>query len=396
MEAGFDQLRQDFDCYRRDPAALAQDLSKALSTVDENSGKGLRLRLLLAEARKRCGEIEQASADLQHLADEAVRRGDLRLEFEAKLQLANIAFSRGDLGNCRTLGEQTLSLAIQLDDPALTGDAEYQLALPPAMQDRLDESFPRVQRAVELHSSAGDERRLAISRSLLAMLYVKQGRNFEGIQLWRQSLRYYENEGDDLGVAGELQRIGFATWCQGDLEQTRRTLERVLSIFAAWPEAVSPAQRMVIHFNLAHVEMRDRQLAAAEHCFDIAQDLGQKVGDMAMLANLHLARVALELLRDAPADALEQRRLALETAATVNLPFIPLDHMLFALALAANGDWDGARAEWQSGHYKSPDAEQVTMLRGVKLVLDHLWQQATGKERSDYAAWRSELAALLD
>lgn len=277
----------------------------------------------------------------------------------------------------------------------MAGNAYYQLAVPKAMQDQLDEALPLAERALALHEQAGDERQCAMSRSLVAMLLVKQGRNLDGIRLWRRSLAYYENEGDDIGAVYELHRIGFATWCQGDLEQTRRTLERVLAIHAERPDAVDPKLLLAVKLNLGHVELWDGRLEQAEAQLAAAEALALELGDRGILTNTLLLRCALDLMYDRYASAQAQRSRVQGIAKEIGLPFKPADEMILALVSAANGDWADAVGRWPIGAFSKPDDEQRTTLVGIDLILDHLAAGAAEPDQKRYERWRSEIATAL-
>jgi len=387
-------LERALDLRQQSPTEVLAEVDLLLTGAEPTSQDAYELRLLRAACLRLLNRVAECSEELELVLAEC-ESANPALALQAQLMLARQAFQRGELAVSVEMSRRCLAWAQELGDLRLEGNAYYQLAVPNAMQDQLDEAMPLAQRALELHEQARDERLSAMSRSLVAMLLVKQGRNLEGIRLWRQSLQFYENEGDDIGEVYELHRIGFATWCQGDLEQTRRTLERVLAIHHSRPGVVDPPLLMVVKLNLGQVELWDGRLTEADVLFAEAEAIALDLADQATLVNILTMRSALELLSDRTVNARTQSQRAHRIAREIALPFKPADDMTFALVEAANGDWKAAIGRWPTGAFGKPDDEQRMNLSGIDLLLQHLEHRAGVADQARYARWREEIAVKL-
>lgn len=391
MSSGLDELRTLLRQGRHAqvlPQVEARLASPELSTPDR-----LNLRLLRADALRGGRRMADADAELaQGLAD-SLAHGLVNFTCRFELEQARQTFNTGDIPGCEAKAQAVLATALKLGDGLLAADARYLIGLTHAMREETAVAQREVELAAAAFEDLGEEFRLAEARSVLAMLLVKQGRNLEGINIWRRSLIYHENEGHTPSIVTELERIGFATWCEGDLETTRRTLQHVLGLYETHPEVDSPRKRALTHYNMANVETRDANLEQAAANYALAASHNAALQDKALQANLDLQRAVLAVLLDDAPEALRLRAAALALAEEIRMPWSPVDHMLLALVLAAAGRVAQAQGEWPASAYRRPDGEQRMALRGVLQVIEALLNrdQALGP-REQLELWWEEVS----
>jgi len=379
-------------------AAMAEQASHALDGLSPQDPAALEIRLLRANGWRRIGRQREAEADLAALRTDCASVGTAAatLDLRVWLEQAKLTFVLGEVEKAEGMAQGVADAALAAGARTVEGDAYFLLGLIGSMSRTAPQAQSYLERGLAIFEASDDEYRLAEGRSMLGMVLVNQGRNLEGIQLWRRALAYHESEGNAAAIATCLHRIGFAAWCEGDLEQTRRTLHRVLSLGDANPDAVAPHLRLMSEFNLASVELLDGRLEEAEQCLNRAERLALTVEDGTLLAATYTVRVSLALLRGRFGDAQTSRGLALRAMEEVNDPPEAPNRMLFALAQYAAGQREDALAAWPAELPVDPDGDERMALRGVLVVLQSLRSRLQDAQALEQlTTWQAALAPLL-
>jgi tetratricopeptide (TPR) repeat protein len=351
------------------------------------------LRLLLAHVWRRCGRMQDAEKEYRALIADAEQRGDTALVLRARLGRGRLLCNQGELARSEIDLNCVTEAAAALPPKAL-GEYHYlrgQLHFQRHETNSAQQSF---EAALAVMQAAGDEYGVAEAQSALGMSLLKQGRNYEGLQLWRKAAAYHEQQGNATEVAIQLQRISFATWCEGDLDATRRTLLHVLQLATEHAASLPPNLPMMACFNLTSVELLAGELDLAERYLAETRQRAEQVGYRILLAELRILDAVLALYRGRYAEALQQRETALAACAEVGHELSPASRMDLALVLAANGRLAEAVAEWPPLP-EQPDREECMNLRGVVRILDALLAAApAGASHDQYSAWQLSLAML--
>lgn len=379
-----------------DPVLAEQRVDALLTMVALDDPAHIELRLIRAIAMRSNGRTQEAGDELAELEANCIRQGLTRLRANIKLEQARLMFSSGKLSEALVAARTLLQSGYSSLDPILDGDARFLLGRILAMSGETWQAEAELGRALAVFEEQRDDWRRAEAQSALAMVLVRQGRNFEGIRLWHEALAYHEMEGNTAIVARELERIGYATWCAGDLEQTRRTLERVLQMREENPSEKASRSLLATHFNMAGLELLEGKHEAARFHMEKAQQLAEELGDRILYAGTKLIEAALALISDEPARARASATAALQTAGEISYTFPLCEQPIFALVHLANGDKAAAQAAWPllpSGL----DGAQHMSLRTVRTVLRALLDSAPSAEQTEmYAVWDAELDRLSE
>jgi tetratricopeptide (TPR) repeat protein len=356
---------------------------------DDLAARFVEVRRLSAQGRVR--EAQEAAAAV---LDAALAEGRVDLVVQVRLFRGRLLCNLGDLlgADAELAALEPLRGSFTADDAARCLYLQAQQHFQRHETQQAEQGFAATLAAWQ---ALGDEQGIAEAQSALGMALVKQGRNFEGLKLWRQALAYYEGQGDAYGTAVQLQRISFAAWCEADMESARRTLLHLLRLEEEHQGVLPPTLGMMANFNLSSVELFAGNLEAAEQYLETTRERAAAVGYDILVANLHIMQAALELRRQRPLLALAARDEALRQCAASGYAFTNTDHMHLALVLAANGDLEGARREWPVRTAGQPDREEAMHLREVLLVLEAVRPKADSPAAgAQLAQWQAELAAL--
>lgn len=354
------------------------------------------LRLLRATAWRRSGRQREAEAELEALAVElGAADGPALLAQQVKLEQAKLFSQRGPSGRAREWAKEVAQASAALGALQLECDAHLLMGMLDSLEAQPGLGQQHFEQGLDCAVRAGDDFRTADARSMLGMSLIGQGQSFEGIGLWRQALTYHEAEGNTAAVATQLNRIGYAAWCDGDLEQARRTLLRVLSLADGEPEAVPPQLRMMAEFNLASVDLFAGRLDDAERMLDSAARRALMLGDGMLNGAVHIQRVALALLRGRPSEALACRTAALRAMAEIKDEPGLAGRMVLALAQLAAGQLAQARDAWPAELPATIQADERMGLCGVELMITAQTSRLTDEAAALAAAWLGQVQAAL-
>jgi tetratricopeptide (TPR) repeat protein len=378
-------------------ARAALQAEALLDQLPQQTPAALELRLLRANAWRRGGRQREAEAELEVLArDAAAAEAAGSLPLRVRLEQAKLIFVLGHSSAARAAAEEILAAAEAAGETLVAGDTHFLIGLILSLLNDKAASQRHFEQGLAIFEALRDEFRIAEGSSLLGMVLVNQGRNYDGIQLWRRALAFHESDDNPAGVATELQRIGYAAWCEGDLEQTRRTLQRVLSLGEHSPQVLSLHVRLMAEYNLAAVEVLDGRPEVAEPHLATADELAIKLDDRTLQAAVHALRARIALQRGRYRDALLCRSAAQRAAAEVAVEPDVFDRMLWAVVEAANGDLAAARQLWPAEPLPELDGDMRMHLREMRQLLDTLLQRA-GEDGLNtlYAEWAEVLRSSV-
>lgn len=390
-------------------ADLRAELSRGrLKPVEEYVGKHLaecsasgplelELRLLRAMAWRRMGRRRETAAELELLKEACAANGEKRIGLLVQLEDAKLIYAGGDLPAAIECASQVFAGAVAGGFSLVQAETQHLLGLVNSSAGHGDAAQACLAEALRGFEALGETDRAADSRSMLGMTYVAQGRNLEGINLWRQSMLHHENEGNIAELAHDLTRLGFATWCEGDMDQTRATLLRVLQIDSANPGVVSAQVTLMARTNLAGVELLERRLDAVQEHLAVAEHIALLLGDGMILVSLHLYRAKLAALRGLFSEALACASAAESCAAEINYQLPLYSQMGLAVLYAIADSHAAGQARWPEGAVLAPVAENAAFFRSILQlleVLDDRAADAPGSERAVYAAWRAQVSEL--
>jgi tetratricopeptide (TPR) repeat protein len=376
--------------------ATEEQVVDLLSRVSAGELPHWELRLIRAMINRLNGKLEEAADELLQVEAYCHKSTATRLLAQVTLEHARQQFALGNLGKALVDLRHLLRAGFSSLDPVVDGDARFLHGRILAMNGETWEAEAELNRALTIFTAEGDFWRQAEAQSALAMVLVRQGRFFDGIGLWHKSLAFYESEGNQASVARELERIGYATWCSGDIEQTRRTLHRVLQSHESSGAGRITRGLLATHYNLAGLELLDGNLTRAREHVDIALSLGQQLDDRIILSATRLLDatiLALEGKQPAAISALEE---ALQLASAINYNFPVCERPLISLIYMSAGEVYAARTAWPDLPLGVLDGAQRMSLLTVLAVLRELMERAdSAAEVEQYLVWEREITGLI-
>jgi DNA-binding SARP family transcriptional activator len=213
-------------------------------------------------------------------------------------------YRRGRLSEASRAARQAVSLARQVDDGMLLGDALHALAMPDKVGSRRGDARGALMEAVTVRRRAGDVAGAAMSLGALADLALAAGRTEEAAEGYGTGLPLMRSSGSARGLLAYLHSMA-------ELELVRGDLDRVDELVT---EAVPLAVKTRDHWHMALLAVVEARTARAR---GVSADQLRSLTRRALLASLdqtdpvvtvdaveHAAGVVLDLGRPGPAARL--------------------------------------------------------------------------------------------
>jgi predicted ATPase/DNA-binding XRE family transcriptional regulator len=141
----------------------------------------------------------------------------------------HLAYCQGDLTSGRNLAREGLRLARTRQHRTDTAIALQVLGLIAYAQGNPTASRPMFEEALQLNQSLGLRRWQAYNRSGLAWVSLQSGEYDEAKALAEANLDFYEERGDDWGIASSLRTLGLVAAAQKAFARAQLLCERALA-----------------------------------------------------------------------------------------------------------------------------------------------------------------------
>jgi predicted ATPase len=310
---------------------------------------GLRLGGALFRFWEAREHLSEGRDRLEKLLELPSGKGPTRARARALFAAGVLADEQGDDAAARSLLEESLAIARELQNP---GDQAVALnALAIFSRDRGDLELARTlfEQSASLWRELQDPRAVARSLSNLANLVKLQGDHARARSLYEECQSLFREVGDRNGIAWSVNHQGDVAREQGDAAGARALCERSLASFRELGDQWGIAASLADLGNLARDE-RDfvRAQALHEESMKIFQDLGHKRG----IARLLEAFAGAAIAQSRPERALRLAGAAASLRKTLGTP-IPaaeqekLERSLDPARRALSGE-SGAAA-WMEG-----------------------------------------------
>lgn len=352
----------------------------------------LELRVLRLAVWRRSGRYAEAEAELTALERDCTAAGAVSAALGAQVERAKLMYSTGNLPETQAIIRAIMVQAADGGYLYQLADAQHLLGLTYSLHKNMAQAEVELAAALALFEQLGEDARAADVRSMLGMALVGQGRNLEGIALWHEALRYFEDSGIRAAEVTLLERLGYAAWVEGDLVRTRRTLQRVLAILDTDDSLGLEMLRLMTHYNLGSVFILENKLEQALEQLATAEKLAQELADRMILFSIYLSRAQVAVLRGRPGDARILRSAALACAAEVKLDLNPSDACQLAVITV---ECEGAAAGescWPSLTTAVKDAGMRMLLRATRSFVCAVRERTVDPERAAlYERWTRDL-----
>lgn len=258
---------------------LRGEMEHALGYPDralESYGEGLqvtaRLTGQLAALHQRRGTLLLHRRDLEASWAE-IRRA----EFDLEVLRGMLRDNEGTYDQALDAHRRARELAEQIDDDALRGLAERQIARVHGRRQQLDEAVTHATQAVAIYERMGDKVNLEKMRSNLAFIYVQTHQFQAALDVGQPAYDFFVAVRDPYFAAVTGANLAEASFELGDLDAAGRFAREVLDLhdrFAA-PYA---------HFTLGQIDLANEQPFAAITSFTRSMQLAQQNDDPYMVA----------------------------------------------------------------------------------------------------------------
>ncbi len=172
------------------------------------------------------GQPDKADAVLAQLRKLPGSAGDPRIELKA----VNIAESRNDSVALARHAELALKLAQGRDEPGLTADAQYNLAVARSLQDRREEAVALLQHAIAGYRHTGNPLYEADAHELVGNIEYEQSRPQAARDEYQQALAIYQRIGNRARLAIIYSNLANMHWNLGDRDAAKIAIHNAETI----------------------------------------------------------------------------------------------------------------------------------------------------------------------
>ncbi len=201
--------------------------SAARSPEDASADRAAEL-LSDAVASERAGSVDDAVAGYRSVIAEAERLGDRRTLTEALRRLSVQHHHRGERDEARELSHRSYTIATEIGDDVLAGEALNTLANFVLESGALEEARTRYLGALVL-AGTNPQLRGRIEQNLGILANIR-GEHSEALLHYRRSLAAFESSGEDRGCAIAYHNLGMVSADRQLWEDADRYFRRSLEI----------------------------------------------------------------------------------------------------------------------------------------------------------------------
>lgn len=169
-------------------------------------------RLVLAVARRRSGQLEQAEAALRSIRAEALAQHCPHIAARASRELGRCLLDADRLDSVQEILQESITALDALHDPLEAARSRMQLALLPGMTDRFEEALELYQQIETPARQAGDLTLLANALEGQGQSFHDLGREWEARQAHTAAAELFTRLGDPMGqlrIAGDLANLEY-------------------------------------------------------------------------------------------------------------------------------------------------------------------------------------------
>jgi putative nucleotidyltransferase with HDIG domain len=202
--------------------------SSAARSAEQTSADRAAELLSDAIASERSGSVEDAIAGYRAAIADAERFGDRRTHAEALRRLSVQHHHRGERDAARELSHQSYTIAQEIGDDVLAGEALNVLANFTLEGGALEDARAQYLEALKL-GGANPLLRGRIEQNLGILANIR-GEHAEALLHYRRSLAAFESSGDDRGCAIAYHNLGMVSADRQNWEDADRYFRRSLEI----------------------------------------------------------------------------------------------------------------------------------------------------------------------
>lgn len=302
-----------------------------------------------AACQHELGAIEVSRANYpaareQFQASYALHRelGDCRTESMVLISLGVAAMKIGDFDAAETRYEEALDLAREVDIPVMEVSALQAYSSFHCKRGDLEAATALIDRGLDLARDLGQRRTEANFLHQTGRLAVQRGRYETALGYLNESMDIADESGYTSWKCSNLNALGITYRRTGDPQRAREAHERVLDLEAAGSEEAIHALR-----ELADLDREDGRLDEARRRLADALEKAKRTGDVALVAQVRLARARLAFDRGDVDKAREEVVAACETFLEMDLRiWIGRCRRLQGRIAAATDEFDAAISHW--------------------------------------------------
>jgi predicted ATPase/DNA-binding CsgD family transcriptional regulator len=221
-----------------------------------------------------------------------------------------MAEKHGEYATCRSLLEQGVALARQLEDPAALATVLDSLGRQKFIEGRYLEARSLLEESHAILRGMDDPIALARLLSHLGFLEFLEGRTEVARGIFQRGLAVAQAAGDQHRVAEFMDNLGNASEAEGDFESAASAFEQAIAI---WRQLGQGHWLAMALNNLGKVEIRKGELDRARAHLLEALSLAQRIGNRRRMA---YALTAISTLEAAEGDAERAAKLQAVASAT--------------------------------------------------------------------------------
>ena len=213
----------------------------------ERRGERVSLRRvmnLLGVSLFELGQLEEAAAILEQVAELAWSNGDDLLVAKARNNLGTIANVRGQRDKALTLYQLAVPVYQRLGSPSGLAECYHNMAITYRDSSALEQADECERRAIEFAHQAGSRRLTALARLGRAEISLRRGEVSLAEVGASHAASAFREAADPVGEGDALRLIGVARTLQGKLDLARSALETALSLTREHGAALNEAETL--------------------------------------------------------------------------------------------------------------------------------------------------------
>jgi tetratricopeptide (TPR) repeat protein len=212
-------------------------LQMAVAEADQqhlSAPKRVRLRLQLAEAQRKHGDVEQAERTLRSGIQIAAKISDHTGYLLSLDALADVFVAQGNYAAAEQASQEGIRIETSMPHPDSMRMARrvHRLGIARFKNGGSDDALPALEKGLELHEQAYGPQHEETARVLseLGAIYRAAGHFEDAQRCLRRSLRYHQNQfgTEDSRALQDLHQLAGVLEESGDLEAAAAEYERVL------------------------------------------------------------------------------------------------------------------------------------------------------------------------
>ena len=227
--------------------------------------------------------LEQALALLVTPTDppghSPTEREQTRVRARAAYSAAYLAFHQGDNTGSLTLNQESLRLAVALDDTACVADVLHNLGNVALRQGDYAQAQAHFQTSLDLHRRLRDAGGVGALVTSLGLVASYQGNYARAAEAFAEGIAVARTLGDKHALAARLNNLGYMTLAQEDYPRSKAIFEESLALSRELGDKQGMA---VLLNNLADVALvlgqRDEALDLCRQSLTLYQDVGDELG----------------------------------------------------------------------------------------------------------------------